>query len=159
VRRPAEPFRPDRPLVAEVAAGAVLATPISPEILLIHQRSDDRWCFPKGHVEGTESAIDAARREVTEETGLTGFSLEEELLSVTYRFYNPNRDRSVVKTSIYFLGFSPRDEAKLEAGFDEFRWVRPSAAYSMVAFDLDRDVIAAAEQRLTDRGGVKPRPR
>lgn len=30
------------------------------------------WCLPKGHLEGTETAEQAAIREISEETGITG---------------------------------------------------------------------------------------
>ena len=39
-------------------------------VLLIHHRKLDRWLQPGGHVDGGESPLEAARREVTEETGL-----------------------------------------------------------------------------------------
>lgn len=155
-RRP-PPFRPDRPTVAEVAAGAVLATRRSPvKILLIHEASEDRWCFPKGHIEPGESALEAARREVEEETGLTVFSLQEELATITYRFYQPRRDRSVVKTSIYYLGRSARAVPRLEPGFDRFVWARPAEARRLVSYDQDRSVVDAAVRRL--RPGSRSAP-
>jgi 8-oxo-dGTP pyrophosphatase MutT (NUDIX family) len=146
------PFRPDRPTVAEVAAGAVLATRRAPiEILLIHEESEDRWCFPKGHIEPGESALEAARREVEEETGLTDFTLREELATITYRFYQPRRDRSVVKTSIYYFGRSARAIPRLEPGFDRFAWVVPAEARRLVSYDQDRAVVDAAALRLRRR--------
>jgi 8-oxo-dGTP pyrophosphatase MutT (NUDIX family) len=146
------PFRPDRPTVAEVAAGAVLVTRRPPlKILLIHEEAEDRWCFPKGHVEPGESALQAARREIEEETGLTRFSLGEELATVTYRFYQARRDRSVVKTSIYYLGRSARSVPRLEAGFDQYIWATPSQARQLVAYDQDRAVVEAASRRLRPR--------
>jgi 8-oxo-dGTP pyrophosphatase MutT (NUDIX family) len=148
LRTPPE-FRPDRPTVAEVAAGAVLTTRAPPfAILLIHERSEDRWCFPKGHVEPGESALEAARREVEEETGLADFSLEEELAAITYRFYQPRHRRSVVKTSIYYLGRSERTDPHLEPGFDRFVWATPSEARRLVSYEQDRAVVDAAARRL-----------
>lgn len=38
--------------------------------LLIHHRKLDRWLQPGGHIENDASVLDAARREVAEETGL-----------------------------------------------------------------------------------------
>ncbi len=145
-------FRPDRPTVAEVAAGAVLVTRGRPaEILLIHEESEDRWCFPKGHIEPGESALEAARREVEEETGLTEFSLGEEVATISYRFYQARRDRSVVKTSIYFLGRTARSVPRLEPGFDQFLWARPAEARRRVTYDQDRAVVDAATRWLRRR--------
>jgi 8-oxo-dGTP diphosphatase len=46
--------------------------PEGPEVLLAYHRHPDRafWCFPGGVVEAGESALEAARREALEETGL-----------------------------------------------------------------------------------------
>ena len=40
------------------------------ELLLIKNRYGGHWSFPKGHVEGQETEIQTALREVKEETGL-----------------------------------------------------------------------------------------
>ena len=139
--------------MAEVAAGAVLIDPTVNELLLLHQRSDDRWCIPKGHVEPGESALEAARREVTEETGLDEFSLLEELGPATHRYFDPKRDRSVVKTSIYFLGVaSKEDPLHLEAGFDEARWVAPSSALGLLRYENEREIVRTLERRLQNPG-------
>ena len=39
------------------------------EILLIKHVNSGHWSFPKGHVEGTETEIETAKREIKEETG------------------------------------------------------------------------------------------
>ena len=40
------------------------------EILLIKHINSGHWSFPKGHVEGDETELETARREIKEETGL-----------------------------------------------------------------------------------------
>ena len=40
------------------------------ELLLIQNRYGGDWSFPKGHVEGEETEVQTALREVKEETGL-----------------------------------------------------------------------------------------
>jgi len=40
------------------------------EVLLVRKPLAERWRFPGGHVEGTELTMNAARREMQEETGL-----------------------------------------------------------------------------------------
>jgi 8-oxo-dGTP pyrophosphatase MutT (NUDIX family) len=92
MRRRTSEFRPDRPVVAELAAGALVATPGGRHVLILHLADEDRWCFPKGHVEPGESTETAARREISEETGLDSVELRGELATVTYRFYDPARD-------------------------------------------------------------------
>ena len=55
------------------AAGVVLwreKRPFELEIALVHRPSFDDWTFPKGKIEEGESGIEAAYREVIEETGI-----------------------------------------------------------------------------------------
>jgi 8-oxo-dGTP pyrophosphatase MutT (NUDIX family) len=153
MRRTAEPFRLDATTVSELAAGAVLAHESSGLILLLHHVSEDRWCFPKGHVEAGESVRQAAQREVEEETGIHDFRLLGEVGSVTYRFYDPRRKTSVVKTSIYLLGVTRVTTAIPEELFDDYRWVEPGEAAKLVAYDTDREILRAAETPLAARSG------
>jgi 8-oxo-dGTP pyrophosphatase MutT (NUDIX family) len=142
MRRRTSDFRPDRPTVAEVAAGALIVSPAG-RTLLIHHTEEDRWCFPKGHVEPGESAASAAVREILEETGLLHVQLGRELATVTYRFYDAGRDRSVVKTVIYFEGRSEEAPVQLEPIFDRAQWCMPAEARKMVGYDDERIAVDA----------------
>ncbi len=154
VRRVTEPFRPDRPAVAEIASGAVLAQEERKELLLLHHTEEDRWCFPKGHVEAGESLLEAAIREITEETGLKEFTIDQELGEVAYRFFDPRRDLNVFKTTVYFLAYTPDREAQPERLFDDYAWLSPREAFERVAYDTDRRMIEAAQVPLTRGAGV-----
>lgn len=151
MRRTTEEFRTDRPARAELAAGAAVVDADRRELLLLHYAEEDRWCFPKGHVESGESVAMAAVREVEEETGLSGIALGPEIGQVTYRFYQPNKDRSVVKTCIYFVALAARGPVHPEAGFDEGRWVTLDAARTLVEFDADRAVLDLVDRWLATR--------
>ncbi len=151
MRRVSEPFRPDRPSVAELAAGAVVANEAQGALLLLHHAVEDRWCFPKGHVDAGESLVEGAIREITEEAGLKELTLVEELGEVAYRFYDPGRERNVFKTTVYFLAFSPDEHVHLEPTFDSAQWLPPREAYSWVSYDTDRRMIEAAASRLALR--------
>lgn len=146
--RRSEPFRIDRPAIAELAAGAVVVKREGGRVLLLHEVAEDRWCFPKGHVEPGETLLDAAQREIAEETGLTDLEFEGELGEAAYRFYDPRRDRNVFKTSVYFLAFSADSRTKLESIFDEARWESPTEAAKLLRFDSDQRMLAAAIRHL-----------
>jgi 8-oxo-dGTP pyrophosphatase MutT (NUDIX family) len=141
VRRLTQEFRTDRPARAELAAGAAVVDADRGELLLLHLTDEDRWCFPKGHVEPGESVAMAAAREVEEETGVSGVSLGPEIGLVTYRFYNPRKDLNVVKTVVYFVVPLPRRPVQPESGFDEGRWVTFEEAAPMLEFPADREVL------------------
>lgn len=144
---PSEAFRPDRASVAELAAGAVVVEPREVRFLLLHEPAEGRWCFPKGHVEPGETLLAAARREITEEAGLSNLDIREELGEVSYRFYQPSQDRNVFKTVVYFLAFSSQTRTELESTFDEARWERAADAARLLRFDTDRRMLAAATAR------------
>lgn len=152
--RPKEPYRPAAAIVTELAAGAVVVgpDPHGPRILLLHHRSEDRWCLPKGHVEPGESLVDAALREVREETGLADVRLGDEIAEVSYRFYRPREERNILKISVYFLGRSPSTEVHPEDLFDRFEWVTLAEAHLRVPYDTDRAVLSAASSHVRDRG-------
>ena len=54
-----------------VTASALVLTPDSQSVLLVYHERLERWLQPGGHLEpGDRSLVDAARREVLEETGI-----------------------------------------------------------------------------------------
>lgn len=59
-------------MVLEHSAGAVIYRKKARQLeyLILQSVKDKRWGFPKGHLEGKETAQEAAVREVKEESGL-----------------------------------------------------------------------------------------
>ena len=53
--------------------------------LIVYQPGTDSWGFPKGHLEGAETRLQAASREVLEETGIHDLDMREELGAYTRR--------------------------------------------------------------------------
>jgi 8-oxo-(d)GTP phosphatase len=142
--RASEPYRPDAPIVPELAAGVVIFDSTGQQVFLMHQTDEDRWCLPKGHVDPGESLITAALREVREESGFTQVTIEGELREVTYRFYQPKRERNVHKTVVYFRGRTTERTPHLEPIFDRAEWLDLPEAIRRVTYGLDREVLEAA---------------
>ncbi|MBU1032863.1 MAG: NUDIX domain-containing protein [Patescibacteria group bacterium] len=76
------------------------------EVLLIHRAKQDDWSFPKGHVESGEGTLEAALRELAEETGVQPMILGR--LS-DFEYFN---DAGRPTRLIFYLGFE--NESKVE---------------------------------------------
>lgn len=68
------------PVANETSAGGVIVKIVNGEayIAVIARRNRAgrlEWCLPKGHLEGAETAAEAAVREISEETGIYGRAL------------------------------------------------------------------------------------
>lgn len=68
------------------------------DILFIYR--NNKWDLPKGKVEGDETIEDTARREVTEETGVTGLEIKKPL-ETTYHIFKRN-GRYKIKITYWF---------------------------------------------------------
>jgi len=68
--------------------------------LVVKSKTNDYWGFPKGHIEENETEIDAAIREVKEETGLEVLIHEDSKTSMEYMI----SERTIRKEVVLFLG-------------------------------------------------------
>lgn len=110
------------------------------EILLIKHINSGHWSFPKGHVEGDETELETARREIKEETGL------DVILDQTFRetvSYSPKRDTQ--KVVVYFLALARNyDFVPQEEEIAEIRWVDITRATRMLTYENDKTIVNKA---------------
>lgn len=116
-------------------------------LLLLRHRHGGHWSFPKGHVEGEETEIETALREIREETGLS-VSLREGFRHTVEYYPKPG----VRKHVVYFLGEAPADAkiVRQEEEISELHWVEWSQAVEAVTFKNDRNLLNFAWEYLTE---------
>ena len=116
-------------------------------LLLLRHRHGGHWSFPKGHVEGEETEIETALREIREETGLS-VSLREGFRHTVEYYPKPG----VRKQVVYFLGEAPADAkiVRQEEEISELHWVEWSQAVEAVTFTNDRNLLNFAWEYLTE---------
>jgi 8-oxo-dGTP pyrophosphatase MutT (NUDIX family) len=138
--------------VVETSAGGVIYRweGRTPQVLLIRDRYR-HWGFPKGHLEGVETAADAALREVEEETGLGHLVLGPRLQTIDWFFRF--RGRLIHKFCHFYLIESPTGETcpQLEEGITECMWLPLPEAIDTISYDNAREVLRAAAEFLAAR--------
>lgn len=122
---------------------------MGPQILLIKRANapfEGKWAIPGGFVDMHETLENAAKRELQEETGITGVSLMQ------YGVYGePNRDPRHRTISIAYAGFLEDNEA-IAIGADDAadaKWF-PIEQIPELAFDhslIIADAIAFASMQ------------
>ncbi|MDX1594799.1 MAG: NUDIX domain-containing protein [Gammaproteobacteria bacterium] len=115
-------------------------------VLLIRRGNDPYrgcWALPGGFVDIDEDLEAGARRELEEETGVTGLDLEQ-----FHAFGRPDRDPRERVISVAYYALVPPDNLRLHAASDadDAGWF-PIDALPGLAFD-HAEIIAMAHQRL-----------
>jgi len=116
------------------------------KILLIKRKNNpykDLYALPGGFPEMDELLVDAAKRELLEETGLTNINLRQ-----FHAFDAPDRDPRGRNVSVAFVGITTEENSSLQAGDDagEADWF-PIDKIPPLAFD-HKEVVELALNRL-----------
>ena len=114
------------------------------------------WEFPKGALEAGESELQAAERELQEESGLQpgdydvleGFREEEHY----YFTRGAGTERRLIQKKVtYFLAEWRSGEVVLSPESTRFAWAPTADAQRLLRFPEKRRVLAAAERWLAER--------
>lgn len=110
------------------------------EILVVHRPRYDDWSLPKGKDDPDETPVEAAVREVEEETGFR-CRVVAPLAEVSYE--TPLGVSKLVRyfamRPLGFTGFEPNDEV------DDVRWAAAPEAADLLSYDRDRELLAGAD--------------
>ncbi len=140
----------------ERSAGAVLfrSARHGREYLLLHHPNGLKplgekgyWSFPKGHIEKGEKSLDAALREIQEESGLVNIKIipgfkEAERYSYSYE------GKKVLKFVVWFLAESRVKRIKISSEHDDFTWLTYPKAYKAMTYRGTREILKKAHRFL-----------
>ena len=116
-------------------------------VALIATRGAEVWGLPKGQIEKGEKPLDAALREVMEETGLSGDPVAE-LGHIEYWYRDSNSQVLHHKwVQYYLLRYVSGDVAEHGWEVDETRWFRIDEALDTVSYENEREVLSRAREQ------------
>ena len=137
-----------REKVFEVSAAGVVI--YKNKVAILYDRKYKHYVLPQGHKKTSESLIDAAKREVTEETGFSDLQYSKKIYSYKYNF--PRKNQTVYKTIHVYL-FKLRTMKKKPQAFEEHEFYKAQLVPLNVAVEIlhwpqDKLVIKKAKQEL-----------
>ena len=134
------------------AAGGVVVD--GDKVLVLRRPSRDEVRLPKGHVKKGESRVEAALREVTEESGYADLEVVADLGRQVVEF--DYQDAHIVRDEHYFL-VRLQSERQVEREEPEFQfvpdWVDWNQALSELTYEPEREWLRRAHEAANDNWG------
>lgn len=124
-----------------VSAGGVVLNRES-QVLVVNQNGDS-WSLPKGHFEPGETLVEAAKREITEESGIDQLELVRELGSFERYRIGPggkDEDKTELKKIVMFLFRTDQEKlGPFENETTEARWVDKERVADLLTHQKDKE--------------------
>ena len=111
------------------------------EILVVSHKGTS-WSLPKGHIESGEESMEAARREVYEETGIKNLEFIKDLGSYQRYKIDPvnGEDKSERKTiTMYFFRTAENNLSPIDSENPEARWVQKELVAELLTHPKDKE--------------------
>jgi 8-oxo-dGTP pyrophosphatase MutT (NUDIX family) len=120
----------------ELSAGGLVFKRKNGQIKLLLIKSFGRWALPKGVVgrEVKESVVEAAQREVSEETGLKQIKLKEKIGDISYMYRLKGK---LIYKKIYFYLFEDKTDESItpqKSEVEDAAWFESDEALKTVGF-------------------------
>ena len=119
-----------------------------PFVAAVRLKGGSVLALPKGHIDDGESAVDAARREVREETGLVAEPVEK-LGEVRY-WYQRGGQRIFKIVPFFLFSYRSGRLADHDHEVESAEWVPLEDAPRLLSYRGERDMAELALSRLND---------
>jgi 8-oxo-dGTP pyrophosphatase MutT (NUDIX family) len=138
-------------LVTQVSAGGVVFRREKDKILFFLLGFKERgvWCLPKGIIEKGESELEAAKREVTEETGIKNLKLINKIGSINYQFWF--KRKRIDKTVHFYLFETDQVETKIGEEHDTYGWFTFNEALKALSYPSEKEVLKKAYEAISKK--------
>ncbi len=110
------------------------------EVFLVLHLNGNFWSFPKGHKNHEEDSISAAKRELTEETGLIVDKLLQES-AIEEKYLYTLKDDQIAKSVYYYPAMV---SGKIDLSSPEVldgRWIRVDDAFDQITYNEAKEVL------------------
>jgi len=133
-----------------VSAGGVVYRTMGDNVffVLVGRRRGNYWCLPKGRVEESETEVQAAKREVFEETGIAEADVGEKIGTICYEFYRRSTETSYKKLVHFYLMTAKSSNLNVGLEFDRAMWFAARDALNMVSHRKEKEIVTKAMQML-----------
>ncbi|MCX6811434.1 MAG: NUDIX domain-containing protein [Candidatus Berkelbacteria bacterium] len=120
----------------ELSAGGLVFKKRNDQIKLLLIKSHGRWALPKGVVgrEKKESVINAAKREIYEETGLKKIEYKDKIGDISYMYRLKGK---LIFKKVYFFIFEAKSQEEIapqENEIEEVGWFDTDKTVEKVGF-------------------------
>jgi bis(5'-nucleosidyl)-tetraphosphatase len=113
--------------------------------------SKGRWQFPKGWIEKSEKAEQAAQREVEEETGVRA-RVVEKIDNLRIFFYDEDKNRVLKTISLFLMAYQDQGQKKEDAEkIARIEWLPYNQVYKKLTFDTEKEALKRAKKILGEK--------
>jgi 8-oxo-dGTP diphosphatase len=134
----------------EISAGCVVyrTNRGATDVAMIQPRDRDAWALPKGLIERGETAESAARREVREETGLSG-EIRSRIDTIKYS-YTAKWEEPPVRifkiVTFYLLRFTDGNVENHDREVDRVEWFPIDEAIRQASYKQEKEILKKAKR-------------
>lgn len=122
--------------------------------VVINKRGEDlvvnqwgkSWSLPKGHIDGGEDMVTAAKREIYEESGIKKLEFVKKLGS--YKRYRAGDDKRELKHIFFLFKTNSTDLNPIDPHNPEARWVPKEKVFDLLTFEKDKEFFLKIKDKI-----------